>query len=68
MGQSSFSTNQEKLEKALICMQSALQLLDDANAPDDIGAHLDMAACRLKDALSGVSGVEVGPGVARRAT
>ena len=52
VGQSSFSSTEEKLEKALICMESALQLLDDADAPADIGAHLDMSMCRLKDVLS----------------
>ena len=51
MGQASFSTNGEKLEKALICMESALQLLDDADAPPEIGAHLDLAICRLMDVL-----------------
>lgn len=51
MGQSSFQTDQEKLEKALSCMQAALILLDDADAPFDIGAHLDLAICRLMDEL-----------------
>lgn len=51
MGQASFSMNEQKLEKALICMKSALQLLDDAQAPADIGAHLNLAICRLKDVL-----------------
>lgn len=51
MAQASFSTNQEKLEKALICMESALQLLDEADAPADIGAHLDLAISRLKQVL-----------------
>lgn len=44
--------DQEKLEKALACMQAALALLDDADAPADIGAHLDLAICRLVDRLS----------------
>lgn len=47
----SFQTDQEKLQNALLCMDAALQLLDDANAPAHIGAHLDMAICRLKDSL-----------------
>lgn len=45
-------TNQEKLEKALMCMQSALQMLDDADAPAEIGALLDLAICTVQDRLS----------------
>ena len=52
MGQASFSSNEEKLEKALICMESALQLLDESDAPADVGAHLDMSISRLKDVMS----------------
>lgn len=52
VGQTSFSTEEEKLEKALLCMQTALHLLDDADAPADIGAHLDLAICRLKDIIA----------------
>lgn len=52
MGQVSYSSEQERLEKALMCMQSALQLLDNSDATADIGAHLDMAICRLKDLLA----------------
>lgn len=55
VGQASLSTEQEKLEKALSCMQSALQLVDDADAPADIGAHLDLAICRLKELLAQAS-------------
>lgn len=55
VGQTSFSTDKEKLEKALICLESALQLLDDADAPADIGAHLDLSMCRLKDVLSEIA-------------
>lgn len=51
VGQASFSTNKEKLEKALICMEAALHLLDDADAPADIGAHLDLSICRLQEIL-----------------
>lgn len=49
MGQASFSTNEEKLEKALALMDAALQLLDEADSSADVGAHLDLAICRLKD-------------------
>lgn len=57
MGQASFSTDDERLEKALSCMQSALQLLDEADASAEIGAHLDLAICRLQDRLSQSCGV-----------
>ena len=41
----------ESLQTALANMKSALSLLDDAEAPDDIGAHLDLAICRLESFL-----------------
>ena len=31
---------------------SALQLLDEANAPSDIGAHVDLAIARLSEVLT----------------
>ena len=46
-------TRAEKLQSALSNMESALQILDNADAPPDIGAHLDLAICRLKDAVGG---------------
>lgn len=33
-------------------MQSALDLLDEAQAPAHIGAHLDLAICELRSAIS----------------
>jgi hypothetical protein len=36
-----------RLSQALRLMQDALQLLDEANAAPDVGAHLDLAICRL---------------------
>lgn len=36
-----------KLDEALALMGHALELLDQAEAPGEIGAHLDMAICRL---------------------
>ena len=45
-------TSEEKLREALARMESALQLLDDANAPGEIGALVDLAICRLKDDIS----------------
>jgi hypothetical protein len=29
-------------------MQEALRLIDDADAPPQLGAHLDLAICRLR--------------------
>jgi hypothetical protein len=40
-----------KWNAALKHMQSALDMLDDSGAPGDIGSHLDLAICRLEDAL-----------------
>lgn len=42
-------------------MQSALDMLDRANAPADIGAHLDTAICRLRDHLSQPDEVQASP-------
>jgi hypothetical protein len=39
------------METALRRMREALDLLDQAGAPADIGAHLDLAIVRLSDAL-----------------
>ena len=36
-------------------MERALGLLDRAEGPDDIGAHLDLAIHRLKDWLAGAN-------------
>jgi hypothetical protein len=35
--------------EALRLMTEALALLDEAEAPADIGAHLDLAICRLQE-------------------
>lgn len=44
--------NLEQLAEALAHMESALQLLDDADASADIGAHLDLAIWRLRESMS----------------
>ena len=44
-----------KWSEALRQMRSALDALDDSGAPGDIGSHLDLAICRLEDAI-GFSG------------
>lgn len=41
----------KSLEKALKMLEAALQCLDDAEAPADIGAHVDTARVRLSDHL-----------------
>lgn len=40
-----------KLSEALSLMQKALLLLDNSNAPAQLGAHLDLAICRLQGEL-----------------
>lgn len=35
--------------EALTAMKLALRLLDEVDAPPDIGAHLDLAICRLEN-------------------
>ena len=42
----------ESLERARTLMRGALDLLDGCDAPADIGAHLDLAICRLDEALA----------------
>ena len=37
---------------ALAHMEQALALLDQCDAPGDVGANLDLAICRLRDVLA----------------
>lgn len=39
-------------EHALSSMRSALTILDESEAPMDIGAHLDLAIVRLEEAIT----------------
>ncbi len=39
----------DRLSHALSLMQNALQLLDESKAPAQLGAHLDLAICRLQE-------------------
>jgi hypothetical protein len=39
------------LENALALMKTALVLLDEAEAPSHIGAHLDLAICQLSEII-----------------
>lgn len=41
--------------QALLHMEEALRILDEAVAPSDIGAHLDLAMCRLRQ-IAGTQG------------
>ena len=43
---------QGKLTEALVQLQSAIQLLDEANAPGHIAAHVDLAVNELMRVLS----------------
>lgn len=49
MAQGTASIREEQLQKALDYMKVALQLLDGADAPMDICAHLDHAISRMRD-------------------
>ena len=51
MGIDEASDVRRKLEEAQSLMMRALALLDEANAPGHVGAHLDMAICSLGSAL-----------------
>ena len=46
------------LLNALSMMESALEILDDADAPGHIGAHLDLAAARLREYLASTESIE----------
>ena len=41
----------DQWNEALEHMEMALKILDETQAPDDIGPHLDLAMCRLEVAL-----------------
>jgi len=43
------SSIQDGTGEALALMERALSLLDEAEGPADVGAHLDLAINRLKD-------------------
>jgi hypothetical protein len=58
----SLGEQEQQLRNALSLMRNALQLLDESECPAEVGAHLDLAICRLCDLLpqSG-SGVALDP-------
>jgi hypothetical protein len=42
-----------KLKEASSLMKRALLLLDEADAPGEVGCHLDLAICQLEAVLAG---------------
>ena len=52
---------------ALVHMEEALKLLDRCEGATDVGAYLDLAICRLRDALAvpRVGSEPSAPGVSR---
>lgn len=51
MGQLKQGTLEEEGAAALKMMEQALELLDCCEDVFDVGAHLDLAICRLRDAM-----------------
>ena len=49
----------EALQNAGELVRRAIELLDDASAPADIGAHLDMALSRMAE-VAGVAADQIG--------
>lgn len=48
-GGSDPSSKERQADEALRLMQRALGLLDEAEGPDEVGAHLDLAMHRLQE-------------------
>ena len=48
-GGSASRSTKSQLTDALQLMQRALSLIDEADGPDDVGAHLDLAIARLNE-------------------
>ena len=42
-----------KRKEALGLLRSALGIIDEVGGPPDIGAHVDLAICRLEQVLTG---------------
>jgi hypothetical protein len=51
MSQSIPEERRSRALSALELLEKALQLLDAIDAPANIGAHVDLAICQLRDAL-----------------
>lgn len=52
---------QGPLAQALVQLRSALELLDRATAPGQIGAHIDLAIHQLEAQLARVSSTQISP-------
>lgn len=46
----------EPCAEAMLLLKRGLELLDGSDAPGDIGAHLDLAICRLNEYLKAMQG------------
>jgi len=60
MGESEANSSEPQAARALEMLEEALAILDDTDMPSDIGAHVDLAICRLRDRLQ-QSGDPEGP-------
>lgn len=60
MTRGSLPVSRPMLDQALNSMQSALDLLDEAQAPPHIGAHLDLAICELQRTISALDASDAG--------
>ena len=47
----SSEAREHQIRKALSLMTNALQILDETGCSADVGAHLDLAICRLSDLM-----------------
>jgi hypothetical protein len=52
MSESQAGTLEHEGASALGLMEQALELLDRCDGAIDVGAHLDLAICRLRDAIN----------------
>lgn len=50
--------NRDEMMKALGYIECALHILDAADAPADVGAHIDLAIYKLRSILGLVTGIE----------
>jgi hypothetical protein len=51
MGQSTRGSKEPDASDALALLEEALCMLDELGMPADIGAHVDLAICRLRERL-----------------
>jgi len=58
MVKDSDQVRQQMLTDALIHLQSAIKMLDGADAPGHIAGHVDLALCQLKELMARPHGLE----------